>query len=69
MSSDSASGRSNGRRFVSANAATMKMKNAIVQLMTFQWSPRPPCCCTIWLSDTLPARISTGIVDMPIAIS
>ena len=47
----------------------MKTKNAIVQLITFQWSPHPPCCCTIWLSETLPARISTGIVDMPIEIS
>ena len=47
MSSDSASGKSKGRRFVSANAATMKTKNAIVQLMTFQWSPCPPCCFTM----------------------
>ncbi len=41
MSSDSASGKSNGRRFVSANADTMKMKNATVRLTTFQ----PPHAC------------------------
>src|SRR5215467_10785489 len=69
MSSDSASGRSNGTRFVSANAATMNTKNATVVLLTFQWSPAPACCCTTWLSDTFPARMITGIVDMPIEIS
>src|SRR5687767_12775575 len=36
MSSDSASGRSNGSRFVSANAATTKMKNEIVRVSAFQ---------------------------------
>ena len=41
MSSDSASGRSNGKRFVSANAATMKTKNATVRLTTFH----PPHAC------------------------
>src|SRR5262252_7415260 len=54
ISSDSASGRSKGNRFVSANAATMKMKNAIVTLITFQCVPQPPCCSTIRLSDTFP---------------
>src|SRR5512146_791196 len=68
-SSDSASGRSNGTRFVSANAATMNTMNAIVQLSTFQCSPRPACCSTIRPSETFPARISTGIVDIPIEIS
>src|SRR3954468_21877543 len=56
-SSDSASGRSNGTRFVSANAATRKMKKAIVQLITFQ--ALEACCCTIWLSETLPASSNT----------
>src|SRR6476661_9557572 len=68
MSSDSASGRSNGNRFVSANAATMKMKNEIVSVSTFQMCMLA-CWSTISLSVTLPASSSTGISDMPIAIS
>src|SRR3954471_13085541 len=68
MSSDSASGRSNGNRFVSANAATMKMKNEIVSVSTFQMC-MPACWSTISLSVTLPASSSTGMSDMPIAIS
>src|SRR6478672_3192592 len=67
MSSDSASGRSNGRRFVSANAATMKMKNATVRLTTFQ--PPHACCSMILFKLTFPARRSTGIVDIPMEIS
>src|SRR5581483_8656832 len=54
MSSDSASGKSNGSRFVSANAEIMKKKNATVQLMTFQWMPRPACCATMSASETFP---------------
>src|SRR6476620_6128396 len=71
ISSDSASGKSNGLRFVSAKAATMNTKNATVRLITFQCRPPPElaCCSTILLSETLPARISTGIVDIPMAIS
>src|SRR4051794_36271265 len=67
MSSDSASGRSNGRRFVSANAAIMKMKNATVRLRTFQVSNA--CWFTMRLSVTLPASSSTGMVLIPSAIS
>ncbi len=44
-------------------------KNATVVLITFQCRPMPACCCTMRLSDTLPARMSTGIVDIPMAIS
>src|SRR5690349_18400278 len=71
MSSDSASGRSKGNRFVSAKADTKKMKKAIVQPNTFQASGHCPevCCATIALSETFPDINSTGIVDMPIAIS
>src|SRR5688500_83914 len=67
MSSDSASGRSNGSLLVSAKAATMKMKKAMVRLTTFH----PPYACwfTIEASVTFPARSSTGIVDNPIEIS
>src|SRR6478672_9307826 len=68
-SSDSASGRSKGTRFVSANAAIINTTKAMVQFTTFQWMPHPPCCCTIRLSETLPARMSTGMVDIPIEIS
>src|SRR5438067_985837 len=46
------------------------MKNAMVRLMTFQLSHGPTAWrSTIVLSDTFPMRSSTGIVDMPIAIS
>src|SRR5690348_6360988 len=71
MSSDSASGRSNGSRFVSANADTKKMKNASVQPKTFHASGHAPdvCCATIALSETLPESSNTGIVAIPIAIS
>src|SRR5215211_5155494 len=31
--------------------------------------PQPACCCTICPSETLPARMSTGMIDIPIAIS
>src|SRR5665811_1503941 len=50
MSSDSASGKSNGNRFVSAKAATRKMKNAIVRLHTFHMLC--DCCRTMELSVT-----------------
>src|ERR1035438_4132064 len=66
-SSDSASGRSNGRRFVSANAETRKMKNAIERTSTFH--PIVACCRMIVLSETFPERSSTQTVDIPIAIS
>src|SRR4051812_45192737 len=70
MSSDSASGRSNGSRLVSANAETRKMSQAIVHVAAFQESGATVACCsTIRLSETLPASSSTGIVDIPIAIS
>src|SRR5437762_12587460 len=70
MSSDSASGRSNGSRFVSANADTRKMSQAIVQVAAFhEIGAIVACCCTTSLSETFPARSSTGMVDMPIAIS
>src|SRR5215216_941106 len=64
MSSDSASGRSNGSRFVSANAATRKMKNEIVSDSTFQMCMLA-CWFTIWLSVTLPDSNNTGMSDMP----
>src|SRR5450755_3740837 len=66
ISSDSASGRSNGKRFVSANAAIRKMKNAIESRNTFH--PIVDCCWMILLIETLPASSSTHTVDMPIAI-
>src|SRR5690242_19660989 len=66
-SSDTASGRTNGTRLVSANAETMKMKNAIGRLTTFHMLCA--CCRTISLRITFPARRITGIVDMPIATS
>ena len=71
MSSDSASGRSKGRRLVSAKAATKKMKKASVALKTFQASGQRPdvCSATIAPSETFPESNSTGIVAMPIAIS
>src|SRR3954447_2625167 len=71
MSSDSASGRSKGSRLVSANAEIMKMKNASVQPKTFHANGHCPvvCCVTIALRETLPDSSSTGIVDMPSAIS
>src|SRR3712207_7395420 len=68
MSSDSASGRSKGSRFVSAKAATRKMKKARVREKTFH-TRIIPCCATIVESVTFPARRSTGMVDIPIAIS
>src|SRR6185436_2110535 len=67
MSSDSASGRSNGRRFVSANAAIIKMMNATVRFSTFHVSNA--CWLMIFDIDTLPARSNTGMVLIPIAIS
>src|SRR4051812_30462257 len=71
MSSDSASGRSKGRRMVSAKAEIMKMKNASVLPKTFHANGHCPvvCCVTIALSETLPQSRGTGMVDMPIAIS
>src|SRR6185437_10934032 len=71
MSSDSASGRSNGRRFVSANAETRKRKNASVHRNTFQERRHAPdvCWATISLRETFPESSSTGMVAIPIAIS
>ena len=71
MSSDSASGRSKGNRFVSAKADTKKMKNESVQPNTFHASGHAPdvCWATIALSETFPDMSNTGIVAMPIAIS
>src|SRR5436190_24235976 len=46
MSSDSASGRSNGRRLVSANAEIRKISQAMVHVATFHDSgPTLACCC------------------------
>src|SRR5207237_7901926 len=67
MRSDSASGKSNGSRFVSANAATMKMKKAIVRLTTFQ--PPHACWLITVLRVTFPASNKTGMVDIPIETS
>src|SRR5687767_13863476 len=67
MSSDSASGRSKGSRFVSAKAATRKMKKAIERSATFQ--PITACCWMMLLRATFPERSSTATVDMPIEIS
>ena len=70
MSSDSASGRSNGSRFVSANAEIRKISHAIVHVNAFHDSgANPTCRSTTSLSDTFPASSSTGMVAIPIAIS
>ena len=58
---------SNGRRFVSANAAMRKMKNATESSAAFH--PIVDCCWMTALSDTLPDSSSTQTVDIPIAIS
>src|SRR5213079_1455108 len=69
MSSPSASGRSNGRRLVSANAATMKMKNASDSGNTFHVNSDCDCFAITSPRVTLPAMSSTATVLMPIAIS
>src|ERR1019366_1931438 len=62
-SSDSASGRSNGSRFVSANPEIRKMKNDRNRGMMNQ----RPCCwrAMIALNDAFPDTSSTGISDSP----
>src|SRR5690349_10397515 len=62
-SSDSASGRSNGVRLVSASAVTMKIRNASGWNSTNQ-----PCSCarTISTIDSEPAISSTPMVEIPI---
>src|SRR5262249_3410240 len=79
-SSPSASGRSNGARFVSANAVIRKITNGSTR---YQWKMpqfgswsgvpgsayQPPCPSTMPTSDSVPDLSSTGIVDSPIASS
>ena len=69
ISSASASGRSNGSRFVSANAATMKMKNASDSGNTFQVKSDCDCFAITSVSVTFPASSSTATVLIPMAIS
>src|SRR5262245_60376008 len=67
MSSDSASGRSNGRRFVSAKPEIRKTKNEKKSGSTYQ---TPACCAAMMLGKvTLPESRSTGIRLNPIATS
>src|SRR5678816_3250185 len=67
MSSDSASGRSNGSRFVSARPEMRKTKNEKKSGRTYQV---PACCDAMMLEKlTLPERSSTGIRLSPIATS
>src|SRR6185503_224300 len=67
ISSDSASGRSNGRRLVSANPETRKTKNERKSGSTNQ---RPACWnATIREKLTSPVRRSTGIRLNPSATS
>src|SRR5580700_4694610 len=67
-SSDSASGRSNGTRLVSATAATKKQKNPRICGQTFQ--PKIPlsgwCACALMMSRRLklPASKRTPTTDM-----
>src|SRR4030095_15802669 len=68
MSSDSASGKSKGNRFVSAKAAVMKMKHATPSDGAFQ-TCSVACEFTTCESVTLPVSSSTGISDSPIEIS
>src|SRR5262245_3443822 len=79
-SSPSASGRSNGARFVSANAVMRKIVNGSTR---YQWKMpqfgsasgvpgiayQPAWASTMPTSDSVPALSSTGIVDSPIASS
>src|SRR5207244_12453544 len=69
MSSPSASGRSNGSRLVSANAATMKMKNPSDSGNTFHVNSDCDCVAITSVSVTLPASNSTATVLIPRAIS
>ena len=63
ISSDSASGRSNGSRLVSAKPEIRKMKNERKSGSTYQ----SPTCCSWMIAAklTLPARSSTGIEAQP----
>src|SRR6202795_5253590 len=67
-SSDSASGRSNGTRFVSATAAMKKQKNPRICGQTFQ--PKSPhsgwcdCASMIFFKLKLPANSSTPTTDI-----
>src|SRR5262252_5610167 len=79
-SSPSASGRSNGARFVSANAVTRKITNGSTR---YQWKMpqfgshsgnrpiwyQPAWCSTMPTSDIVPDLSSTGTVERPIASS
>src|SRR5262245_48822559 len=79
-SSPSASGRSNGARFVSANAVITKITNGSTR---YQWKMpqfgsargvkgmeyHPPWRSTIPTSDIVPAYSSTGMVEIPMASS
>src|SRR5881397_2735701 len=62
MSSPSASGRSNGRRLVSANAATMKMKDASASGNTFHVNNDRDCLAITSVRVTFPASSSTVAV-------
>src|SRR5580765_3431047 len=71
-SSDSASGRSNGARFVSASAVIMKITNAMKPGTVNTYQPgRNGSTRWVWewtmsTSDSEPAISSTGMVDRPI---
>jgi hypothetical protein len=71
-SSDSASGRSNGARLVSASAVIMKITNERKPNGVNTYQPGRngtgpvPCACTISTSDRVPAMSSTGRVEIPI---
>src|SRR5947208_12345363 len=65
-SSDSASGRSNGVRFVSASAVIMNSRNATGWTATNQ---RCSCALTMSTIDSEPVSSRTPIVEMPIASS
>src|SRR5512135_54765 len=64
-SSGSASGRSNGTRFVSATAATKNTKKASDNGKMFQCTIDSCCPATTWLSATFPATSRTATVLMP----
>src|SRR4051794_26040974 len=70
-SSDSASGRSNGGRLVSAIAEIMKITN--IGKSQSQYQPRTPkrlsCAATIWDKLSEPAQSSTVTMTKPIETS
>ena len=67
MSSDSASGRSNGSRLVSANPATRKTKN---ERKSGSANQRPRCWSPMILANvTFPLSSRIGMTLIPIATS